>query len=123
MENVTVDSDLACVCVFLSVHAAVIAINEAVDRGHVEVTAEALRNPNALLSDLQEALMSIYQEMLHQAKRRKEEWAANRVRVWCVIGRRDTCLSNQKTSEMCSSVVQFSPDPSNIICPVKSCCG
>ncbi|XP_070767372.1 ras GTPase-activating-like protein IQGAP3 [Enoplosus armatus] len=59
-------------------HAAVIAINEAVDRGHVEVTAEALRNPNALLSDLQEVLMSVYQEMLRQAKRRKEEQAAKR---------------------------------------------
>ncbi|XP_076594179.1 ras GTPase-activating-like protein IQGAP3 [Chaetodon auriga] len=61
-----------------AVHAAVIAINEAVDRGHVEVTAEALRNPNALLCDLQEALMSVYQEMLHQAKRRKKEQGANR---------------------------------------------
>lgn len=78
-------------CVFPSVHAAVIAINEAVDRGHLEETAEALRNPNALLSDLQEALMSIYQEMLHQAKRRKEERAANRVRVRCMI-----CLAVQK---------------------------
>uniref|UniRef100_A0A8P4G8M4 Ras GTPase-activating-like protein IQGAP3 n=1 Tax=Dicentrarchus labrax TaxID=13489 RepID=A0A8P4G8M4_DICLA len=63
-----------------AVHAAVIAINEAVDRGQVEVTAEALRNPNALLSDLQEALVSVYQEMLRQAKRRKEERAASRVR-------------------------------------------
>ncbi|XP_045901398.1 ras GTPase-activating-like protein IQGAP3 isoform X2 [Micropterus dolomieu] len=61
-----------------AVHAAVIAINEAVDRGQVEVTAAALRNPNALLSDLQEALMSVYQEMLHQAKRRKEEQAASK---------------------------------------------
>uniref|UniRef100_A0A8C4DM22 Ras GTPase-activating-like protein IQGAP3 n=1 Tax=Dicentrarchus labrax TaxID=13489 RepID=A0A8C4DM22_DICLA len=60
-----------------AVHAAVIAINEAVDRGQVEVTAEALRNPNALLSDLQEALVSVYQEMLRQAKRRKEERAAS----------------------------------------------
>uniref|UniRef100_A0A8C3ATS8 IQ motif containing GTPase activating protein 3 n=1 Tax=Cyclopterus lumpus TaxID=8103 RepID=A0A8C3ATS8_CYCLU len=56
-------------------HAAVIAINEAVDRGRVEVTAEALRNPNALIADLQEALMSVYQEMLHQAKARKKQQA------------------------------------------------
>ncbi|XP_068616678.1 ras GTPase-activating-like protein IQGAP3 [Brachionichthys hirsutus] len=54
-----------------AVHAAVIAINEAVDRGHAEVTAAALRNPNALLSDLQEALTPVYQEVLHQAKRKK----------------------------------------------------
>ncbi|XP_075934586.1 ras GTPase-activating-like protein IQGAP3 [Anarhichas minor] len=59
-------------------HAAVIAINEAVDRGHLEVTAEALRNPNALITDLQEALMSAYQEVLQQAKARKKEQAANR---------------------------------------------
>ncbi|KAF7648200.1 hypothetical protein LDENG_00160500 [Lucifuga dentata] len=59
-----------------AVHAAVIAINEAVDQGQVEVTAAALRNPNAVLRDLQEALMSIYQEMLQQAKRRKAELAA-----------------------------------------------
>ncbi|KAM8736062.1 ras GTPase-activating-like protein IQGAP3 [Acanthopagrus schlegelii] len=61
-----------------AVHAAVIAINEAVDKGQVEVTAAALRNPNALLSDLQEELMSVYQELLQQAKRRKEEQAARR---------------------------------------------
>ncbi|XP_034534751.1 ras GTPase-activating-like protein IQGAP3 [Notolabrus celidotus] len=63
-----------------AVHAAVIAINEAADRGRVEATAEALRNPNALLTDLQEALMSVYQEMLRQARRRKEEQAASRGR-------------------------------------------
>lgn len=58
-----------------------VAINEAVDRGDVDVTAAALRNPAALLTDLQEALMSIYQEMLQQARRRKAEQAAGRVRV------------------------------------------
>uniref|UniRef100_A0A4W6DJ14 IQ motif containing GTPase activating protein 3 n=1 Tax=Lates calcarifer TaxID=8187 RepID=A0A4W6DJ14_LATCA len=63
-----------------AVHAAVIAINEAVDRGDVGVTAAALRNPNAMLTDLQEVLTSVYQEMLRQAKRRKAERAAGRVR-------------------------------------------
>ncbi|XP_071324894.1 ras GTPase-activating-like protein IQGAP3 isoform X2 [Trachinotus anak] len=61
-----------------AVHAAVIAINKAVDRGDVGMTAGALRNPNAMLNDLQEALMSVYQEMLCQAKRRKAEQAAGR---------------------------------------------
>ncbi|KAM3614911.1 uncharacterized protein V6R79_020748 [Siganus canaliculatus] len=61
-----------------AVHAAVIAINEAVDRGVVEATAAALRNPNALLCELQGALMRLYQEMLLQAKRSKEEQAARR---------------------------------------------
>uniref|UniRef100_A0A673CHF8 IQ motif containing GTPase activating protein 3 n=1 Tax=Sphaeramia orbicularis TaxID=375764 RepID=A0A673CHF8_9TELE len=61
-----------------AVHAAVIAINEAVDRGHVGATAEALRNPNAMLNDLQEALMSVYQEILKQAKRQKAQQAARK---------------------------------------------
>lgn len=64
---------------FPLVHAAVIAINEAVDRGHLEITAASLRNPNALLSDLQEAQMSVYQEMLWQAKAKKKQHAAIKV--------------------------------------------
>lgn len=66
---------------FPTVHAAVIAINEAVDRGHLETTAASLRNPNALLSDLQEVLMSVYQEMLRQAKTKKKQHAAIKVHV------------------------------------------
>uniref|UniRef100_A0A7N6B4G1 IQ motif containing GTPase activating protein 3 n=1 Tax=Anabas testudineus TaxID=64144 RepID=A0A7N6B4G1_ANATE len=58
-----------------TVHAAVIAVNEAVDRGEVTVTAEALWNPNAMLRDLQGPLVSVYQEMLQQARRRKAEQA------------------------------------------------
>ncbi|KAL7887531.1 hypothetical protein AOLI_G00052520 [Acnodon oligacanthus] len=54
-----------------AVHAAVIAINEAVERGCVEDTAQALRNPNAMLSNLQEPLNAIYQEMLRQARAHK----------------------------------------------------
>uniref|UniRef100_A0AAQ5XAE7 IQ motif containing GTPase activating protein 3 n=1 Tax=Amphiprion ocellaris TaxID=80972 RepID=A0AAQ5XAE7_AMPOC len=61
-----------------AVHAAVVAINEAVDRCDARATAAALRNPAALLTNLQEALMSIYQEMLQQAKRNKAERAAGR---------------------------------------------
>uniref|UniRef100_A0A673YZC1 IQ motif containing GTPase activating protein 3 n=1 Tax=Salmo trutta TaxID=8032 RepID=A0A673YZC1_SALTR len=52
-----------------AVHAAVIAINEAVESGHVEVTAQALRNPSAMLANLQEHLMPVYQEMLHDGKK------------------------------------------------------
>lgn len=54
-----------------AVHAAVIAINEAVDRGCVEVTGQALRNPNALLTGLQDTLVPVYQEMLRQARLQK----------------------------------------------------
>ncbi|XP_028984021.1 ras GTPase-activating-like protein IQGAP3 isoform X1 [Betta splendens] len=63
-----------------AVHAAVIAINESVDRGDVTMTAQALRNPNAMLRDLQEELVSVYQEMLQQARRRKAEQAAGKCR-------------------------------------------
>lgn len=66
-------------CVFPPVHAAVIAINEALDRGHLETTAASLRNPNALLSGLQEALMSVYQEVLQQAKTKKKQHATMQV--------------------------------------------
>ncbi|KAM9309518.1 ras GTPase-activating-like protein IQGAP3 [Pholidichthys leucotaenia] len=64
-----------------AVHAAVVAINEAVDRGDVAGTAAALRNPAALLTDLQEALTSVYQEMLRQARRSKAERAATKHRL------------------------------------------
>lgn len=62
-----------------AVHAAVIAINEAVDRGDVGMLASALRNPAALLAHLQEALLSVYQEVLQGALRRKAEAAARTV--------------------------------------------
>ncbi|TDH11140.1 hypothetical protein EPR50_G00057670 [Perca flavescens] len=58
-------------------HAAVIAINEAVDRGEVAVTASALRNPNAQLAELQDVLMALYQDRLQLDKNRKR-LAANR---------------------------------------------
>uniref|UniRef100_A0AAZ3Q6P3 Ras-GAP domain-containing protein n=1 Tax=Oncorhynchus tshawytscha TaxID=74940 RepID=A0AAZ3Q6P3_ONCTS len=54
-----------------AIHAAVIAINEAVERGDLEVNAQALRNPSAMLTNLQEHLMPVYQEMLHQARAQK----------------------------------------------------
>ncbi|XP_066465211.1 ras GTPase-activating-like protein IQGAP3 [Eleutherodactylus coqui] len=62
-----------------AVHAAVIAINEAVDRGVVRDTMVALRNPNAMLVNLQEKLAAVYQELLHQAKSTKMANARNKV--------------------------------------------
>ncbi|MBN3294999.1 IQGA3 protein, partial [Amia calva] len=61
-----------------AVHAAVIAINEAVERGSVEDTARALRNPNAMLTSLSDALAPVYQEMLHQARAQKATSAGKR---------------------------------------------
>ncbi|XP_053460502.1 ras GTPase-activating-like protein IQGAP3 isoform X2 [Nycticebus coucang] len=54
-----------------AVHAAVLAINEAVERGVVEDTLAALQNPSALLENLREPLAAIYQELLAQAKMEK----------------------------------------------------
>ncbi|NWT48966.1 IQGA3 protein, partial [Chroicocephalus maculipennis] len=62
-----------------AVHAAVLAINEAVDRGVVAQTMVALHNPNAMLLDLREALAGAYQEVLHRAKLEKGSNARNRV--------------------------------------------
>ncbi|XP_073495595.1 ras GTPase-activating-like protein IQGAP3 [Phyllobates terribilis] len=62
-----------------AVHAAVIAINEAVERGVVQDTMVALRNPNAMLVNLQEKLAAVYQELLHQAKEAKMANAHNKI--------------------------------------------
>uniref|UniRef100_A0A8C5NHP3 IQ motif containing GTPase activating protein 2 n=1 Tax=Gouania willdenowi TaxID=441366 RepID=A0A8C5NHP3_GOUWI len=56
-----------------ALHAAVIAINEAVDRGQTAVTVGALNNPNAMLRNIQEALAQDYQDTLRQAKARKQD--------------------------------------------------
>ncbi|XP_030637038.1 ras GTPase-activating-like protein IQGAP3 isoform X2 [Chanos chanos] len=62
-----------------AVHAAVIAINEAVERGCVAGTAQALRNPNAMLTNLQDQLMPVYQEMLRQARMEKAARAYSKI--------------------------------------------
>ncbi|XP_053909798.1 ras GTPase-activating-like protein IQGAP2 isoform X3 [Cuculus canorus] len=55
-----------------ALHAAVIAINEAVEKGIAEQTIAALRNPNAMLINVDEELAHDYQNELFEAKRRKE---------------------------------------------------
>ncbi|CAK6439514.1 unnamed protein product [Pipistrellus nathusii] len=60
-----------------AVHAAVLAINEAVERGVVEDTLAALQNPCALLENLREPLAVIYQGLLAQAKMEKAANARN----------------------------------------------
>ncbi|XP_051629071.1 ras GTPase-activating-like protein IQGAP3 [Manacus candei] len=61
-----------------AVHAAVLAINEAVDRGVVAQTMETLLNPSAMLQDLRGELAGAYQEVLHRAKLEKGSNARNR---------------------------------------------
>ncbi|GCB75349.1 hypothetical protein scyTo_0020903, partial [Scyliorhinus torazame] len=65
-----------------TVHAAVIAINEAIERGMAEQTMLALHNPNAMLANLLDGLALVYQEVLYQAKSEKTANARNRVGVY-----------------------------------------
>lgn len=84
------------VSMLLPVHAAVLAINEAVERGVVEDTLAALQNPSALLENLREPLAAIYQELLAQAKAEKAASAQTRVRrsLLCRRGGRVTPKSS-----------------------------
>ncbi|XP_052448157.1 ras GTPase-activating-like protein IQGAP1 isoform X1 [Carassius gibelio] len=61
-----------------ALHAAVFAINEAIDKGHAEVTMAALRNPNALLRNTQKPLAQAYHDTLSKAKKKKEDQASGR---------------------------------------------
>ncbi|CAM5087688.1 unnamed protein product [Natator depressus] len=61
-----------------ALHAAVIAINEAIDRQVPSDTLMAMKNSNAMLVNLDELLASIYQDTLYRAKKDKMENAKNR---------------------------------------------
>lgn len=65
-------------------HAAVIAINEAIEKGVADQTLVTLRNPNAMLMNVDEDLAQEYQKELLEAKRRKEENARLKVlkHIW-----------------------------------------
>ncbi|XP_022450285.2 ras GTPase-activating-like protein IQGAP2 isoform X2 [Delphinapterus leucas] len=56
-----------------ALHAAVIAINEAIEKGIAEQTIITLRNPNAVLTLVDDNLAQEYQKELWEAKKRKEE--------------------------------------------------
>ncbi|XP_025892329.1 ras GTPase-activating-like protein IQGAP2 isoform X3 [Nothoprocta perdicaria] len=62
-----------------ALHAAVIAINEAIEKGIAEQTIVTLRNPNAMLLNVDEELAQDYQNELFDAKRRKESNARLKV--------------------------------------------
>lgn len=62
-------------------HAAVIAINEAIDHGVPEGTLTAMRNPNAMLLQLDESTAQQYQDTLFQAKTEKVASSRKRVRT------------------------------------------
>ena len=90
------------------VHAAVIAINEAVDRGQTSVTMGALNNPNAMLKNTQESLAQDYQDTLSQAKARKQDQCSGRVRS----------LTNTSCVSL-SSCICLTPFGSLLAFPVK----
>ncbi|XP_035376756.1 ras GTPase-activating-like protein IQGAP1 isoform X1 [Electrophorus electricus] len=54
-----------------ALHAAVIAINDAVDHGDPAGTLAAMRNPNAMLLNLDESAAQHYQDTLYRAKAEK----------------------------------------------------
>ncbi|XP_053221004.1 ras GTPase-activating-like protein IQGAP1 [Podarcis raffonei] len=62
-----------------ALHAAVIAINDAIDHQIPVETFAAMRNPNAMLVNLEEPLAPTYQSTLYQAKRDKTENARNKI--------------------------------------------
>ncbi|NXI50454.1 IQGA1 protein, partial [Chloroceryle aenea] len=62
-----------------ALHAAVIAINEAIDRQVPADTLMAMKNPNAMLINLDDQLQSTYQDTLYRAKQDKMENAKNRI--------------------------------------------
>ena len=61
------------------VHAAVIAINDAIEHRKAPATLSALKNPAAHLSSIVDGLMDAYQDVLLDAKSAKAEIARNRV--------------------------------------------
>ncbi|NXK68712.1 IQGA1 protein, partial [Sylvietta virens] len=62
-----------------ALHAAVIAINEAIDHQVPADTLAAMKNPNAMLINLDDQLESTYQATLYRAKQDKMENAKNRI--------------------------------------------
>ncbi|XP_053726354.1 ras GTPase-activating-like protein IQGAP2 [Synchiropus splendidus] len=61
-----------------ALHAAVIAINEAINKGQASVTMAALHNPNAMLRNIKDSLAQEYQDTLSQAKGRKQHQSSRR---------------------------------------------
>uniref|UniRef100_A0A4W3GVW6 IQ motif containing GTPase activating protein 2 n=1 Tax=Callorhinchus milii TaxID=7868 RepID=A0A4W3GVW6_CALMI len=63
-----------------TLHAAVIAINEAISQGVANETLRTLRNQNAILTNIEGDLAQNYQDTLFQAKKTKQESAKSKVR-------------------------------------------
>uniref|UniRef100_A0A4W6GBL9 IQ motif containing GTPase activating protein 2 n=1 Tax=Lates calcarifer TaxID=8187 RepID=A0A4W6GBL9_LATCA len=87
-----------------ALHAAVIAINEAVDRGQASVTMGALNNPNAMLRNPQEALAQEYQDTLSQAKARKQDQSSGRVRIQAAVRQVNQAVSTQDETALLAAL-------------------
>ena len=61
-------------------HAAVIAINEAIEHQVPENTLNAMKIPAAHLNNMYDDLADMYQNVLYDAKQTKAEIARNKVR-------------------------------------------
>uniref|UniRef100_A0A8C8HDD8 IQ motif containing GTPase activating protein 2 n=1 Tax=Oncorhynchus tshawytscha TaxID=74940 RepID=A0A8C8HDD8_ONCTS len=79
-----------------TLHAAVFAINEAVDKGEAAVTIGTLKNPNAMLRNTGEELAQDYQDTLSRAKASKELQASGRVRNSQILP--DVALSTKEVA-------------------------
>ena len=66
---------------FVTVHAAVIAINEAIDHQVASETVVALKNPAAHLNNIYTNLTETYQDVMFDAKQTKAEVARNKVNL------------------------------------------
>uniref|UniRef100_A0A8C6X759 Uncharacterized protein n=1 Tax=Naja naja TaxID=35670 RepID=A0A8C6X759_NAJNA len=62
-----------------TLHAAVIAINEAIEKGNADQTIKTLQNPNAMLVNVDDNFAHEYQKELSGAKKKKEENARLKV--------------------------------------------
>ncbi|XP_041464345.1 ras GTPase-activating-like protein IQGAP1 isoform X3 [Lytechinus variegatus] len=68
-----------------AVHAAVIAINEAIDKQVPSDTMTALRNPNALMQNIDDNNQDAYQDCLYDAKLAKAQIALNKASLKSTI--------------------------------------
>ena len=74
-------------------HAAVIAINEAVEHQIPESTLQAMKNPAAHLNNMYDDLADMYQNVLYDAKQTKAEIARNKVCRWNHRQQQCKCLA------------------------------
>lgn len=56
-----------------ALHAAIVAINDSIEKGDPNETVKAMRNPDAKLQDINESEAQDYQKLLSESKRKKCE--------------------------------------------------